>query len=85
MKKKVIFAKDCRFLTGEAAKILAEGARAENECEVWRARLTKKEDNVQGGALIRQHTGSSLTVMIINQKDLSVNEATLRQLLAADS
>lgn len=71
--------KDWRVLTGEAAKSAAEGARAENECEVWRERLTKKADDAQGGVPTRQHIASSLTLMIINQKSLSGNEATFRQ------
>lgn len=72
-------------MTGEAAKTAAEGARAENECEVWRERLTKKAEDAEGGAPTRQHIASSLTLMIINQKGLSGNEATFRQLQAADS
>lgn len=72
-------------MTGEAAKTVAKGARAENECKVSRERLTKKADDAQCGALTRQHIASSLTLMIINQKGLSGNEATFRQLQAADS
>lgn len=52
----------------------------------WRKeRLTKKAGDAQGGAPTRQHTASSMTLMIINQKTMSGNEATFRQLEAADS